>query len=365
VAEIDLEPPKNSRYLNTRWKGALEACGDEIALTIRSGGSVQGSVTDLHGKALPDLPLTIRGTKVSGKTEADGSFLMEGIGAGKREIVVDPRYATRAQEKLGLMLSKEGKPSGPAEVDITAGETELEWELIAVSGGTICVDVASAIGDPLPSLSVSAFAERSQQAARVVELRSGRYRNPVKELCLDGLLPGTYVIWAESFDKGYAGRWWPGRESRDQAEHIAVSGGDEQRFQLELPLVGDIQLMMDASGDPPAIDSIVWVRRVEEDRALGPWEPVAVEKVSRTTTEKGYALSVRQLEVGEWLVRVCPFGGCEEGGVFESSSAVLVKHRQETHVPLLSTDRLPARRSAQSGVRSQRDHQQSPGPPDK
>lgn len=184
----------------------------------------------------------------SAETQADGSYLIEGLVAGDYEI----SFAAAGQGLVRQYWNGAHVGWELERVPVADGEAVVGIDAALVAGGSISGTVTrEPDGAPLAAASVSVNGDAGSFAAGSTD-ENGAYR-------IDGLLPDDYVVSFSAADGGLVREYWDGVHELSQAGRVTVvAGEDSAGIDASLQTGGSISgtVTRSADGSPVAGASV-------------------------------------------------------------------------------------------------------------
>ena len=231
---------------NSGWALVALCC---VALpTFAQPAAVTGQITEtVHGKPLPTITLTLRGTlhgtppegdSYSTQTDAEGRFRIEGVLPGRYSVGF-------TAQKFVWPLRKDGTSETPAPLTLTPGERHtLDFQLTPT--GIISGRTLDAEGDPIRDVSVQAMQYGYNNGKRELNSRASAQSNDRGEYRLYNVSPGTYYLQATSRPnmgggfampneqirgtrppQGFVATYYPNVRDAASGEPLKLAPGDE------------------------------------------------------------------------------------------------------------------------------------------
>ena len=215
---------------------ALAPMAASVAAQTPSSGAITGQVVAEDGKALADVTVflstpgtdRLRGVSRTTTTDGNGNFQFANL--------ADRSYIITAFGQKGYVIKS----------PVTAEQMPVRYRpgdnvtITMTRGGVITGRVANASGDPLINISVAAIRVRDAEGNKTgIITGSGASPRPTDDrgvYRLYGLLPGTYVVVANSSSPSFNGAPSPyygetptyhPSSTRDTAAEVKVASGDE------------------------------------------------------------------------------------------------------------------------------------------
>ncbi len=305
-------------------------CDNDLVLQLQRGTVITGTVFDLKDQAVQDLPLKL-GNKVS-RTDAEGKYRFVGVGIGEYRISIVSRLADARHEGLALMHVRQEVPDqiGPVLVPVLENGEQIDVDLRAVPGGSLCISTTDEQGKTVPLRTIMVYpkdgglplAERSESLSEE--------RQDPGRLCLDGVLPGKRLVYATGLN--FVPAWWPGEMERRFAEVVSIKANKHTEVgKMVVQRAGSVKLLVGESQNNylkhPSIQLCRIIEgsaeqlRIEEqasevvvERKADLWEqhpsdwfvPAKRKKSVRADGEDQAIFGVlRFVPIGQWNVRIC------------------------------------------------------------
>jgi protocatechuate 3,4-dioxygenase beta subunit len=202
---------------------------------VRLTGSVVNAVT---GEGVSKAKVDIyAGQPISVFTGPDGHFEMDNVPEGQWQLMArKPGYFSDQEMARGFFRPKMFRVT-EASGDIT---------LRLTPAATITGDVVSESGEPLESAQVEVIAGAIENGRRMWQPRGSTQTDDAGEYSLSGLIPGDYYVRVkpvtdagartagQGYDDVYAGCYYPGAPTQDQAAVLHVAGGQQAQADFTL-----------------------------------------------------------------------------------------------------------------------------------
>jgi hypothetical protein len=202
---------------------------------VRLTGSVVNAVT---GEGVSKAKVDIyAGQPISVFTGPDGHFEMDNIPEGQWQVMArKPGYFSDQEMARGFFR--------PQMFRVTESSGDITVKLTPAA--TITGHVVSEGGEPLESAQVEVIAGAIENGRRMWQPRGSTQTDDTGEYGLSGLIPGDYYVRVkpvtdagartpgQGYDDVYAGCYYPGAPTQDQAAVLHVAGGQQAQADFTL-----------------------------------------------------------------------------------------------------------------------------------
>jgi hypothetical protein len=230
------------------WLVGVSAYGQILSSTPTPGGSnappqkkvrLTGSVVNaVTGEGVSKAKVdTYAGQPISVFTGPDGHFEMDNVPEGQWQVMArKPGYFSDQEMARGFFRPKMFR--------VTESGGDITVKLTPAA--TITGHVVSESGEPLESAQVEVIAGAIENGRRTWQPRGGAQTDDSGEYSISGLIPGDYYVRVkpvteagartpgQGYDDVYAGCYYPGAPTQDQAAVLHVQGGQQAQADFML-----------------------------------------------------------------------------------------------------------------------------------
>jgi protocatechuate 3,4-dioxygenase beta subunit len=187
--------------------------------TLPLGGSISGVVRDSAGQPISGVSVTPSSSSGSSSssvsTASDGSYKVDGLGAGSYTV----RFDKYQSSFVGQYLGGSGSFVGATVLTVTAGVALVGKDITLPTGASISGVVRDSSGNPIEGVNIWASSSDGSGYGSGNSSSDGTYK-------IDGLPSGEYKIHFNKYQSPYVSQYFGGVADSDSASPLRVALGE-------------------------------------------------------------------------------------------------------------------------------------------